>query len=102
MFAPSWSMSEVVSISITSKHPESTRVPATSESIAIAKSSRSLSVRSDESLDLALLFLKGITALISPKRQGMSINRFGNVSMMGIFSIKPINPYNIRNAEARP
>jgi hypothetical protein len=57
-------------------------------------------VRHDESLDLALLFLNGMTALISHKRQGISINRFGNVSMMEIFSIKPINPYNIRNAEA--
>jgi hypothetical protein len=69
-------MIEVDSISTTSKHPERTSVPATSESIAIAKSSRSLSVRSDDSLDFALLFLKGMTALISHTKHGISIKSF--------------------------
>jgi hypothetical protein len=67
MLTFSMSMSEVVSISTTLKHSELTSVPATSLSMDSANSPRSFSDSREDSLDFALLFLNGMTALIAPE-----------------------------------
>ena len=95
-------MGDMDNISITSKQPELASVPATSASIAMARSSRSLPESNAPNRDFALLFLNGMTALIAPKRQGIGIKSFGNGFMESIFGYtKPITSQNNKNPRGK-